>query len=169
MQIEDAKRKFIQSWGTLGSQWGINRTMSQIHALLLITKGELSAEEIMEQLSISRGNANMNIRALMDWGLVNKIIKPGDRKEYFTAGKDIWETARKITYERRKRELEPVMQMIEELKKENIEGGEAGELEAFNKSIDEISVFTAKTNLVLDKFIKSDQNWFYKTLLQLMN
>src|SRR5687768_6692663 len=104
--------------------------MSQIHALLLVSKGELSAEEIMEQLSISRGNANMNIRALMDWGLVTKIIKPGDRKEYFAAGKDIWETARKITYERRKRELEPVMHMIEELRKDHVTGEDAEEVKA---------------------------------------
>jgi len=168
VQIEEAKNKFIQSWGTLGSQWGINRTMSQIHALLLISQHELSAEDIMEQLSISRGNANMNIRALMDWGLVTKSIKPGDRKEYFNAGKDIWEAARKITFERRRRELEPLMQMIEELKKEQIVGEDSSEVEAFNHSINEISNFTSKANQVLDKFIRSDENWFYKTLLQLV-
>ena len=72
MNLEEAKNKFIQSWGTLGSQWGINRTMSQIHALLLVSAEPLSAEDVMEQLNISRGNANMNLRALMDWGLVTK-------------------------------------------------------------------------------------------------
>lgn len=168
MKLEEAKQKFIQSWGTLGSQWGVNRTMSQIHALLLVSKAELSAEQIMAQLNISRGNANMNLRALMDWGLVNKILKPGDRKEYFMAGKDIWETARKITFERRKRELEPVLQIIEELNKEKIEGKDANEVKAFTSAIDDISGFASKTNQVLDKFIRSDENWFYKTLLQLM-
>ena len=95
-------------------------------------------------------------------------MKPGYRKEYFMAGKDIWETARKITFERRKRELEPVLQIIEELNKEKIEGKDADEVKAFTSAIDDISGFASKTNQVLDKFIRSDENWFYKTLLQLM-
>ena len=71
MTIQEGRDKFIQSWGALGTSWGINRTMAQIHALLLISPEPLCAEEIMEALQISRGNANMNLRALMDWGLVN--------------------------------------------------------------------------------------------------
>jgi DNA-binding transcriptional regulator GbsR (MarR family) len=168
MNLEEAKNKFIQSWGTLGSQWGINRTMSQIHALLLVSANELSAEDIMEQLNISRGNANMNLRALMDWGLVTKMNKPGDRKEYFMAGKDMWETARKITYERRKREIEPILQVVNDLKKENITGKNKAEIEAFNETIEELSKFTSKANSIVDKFIKSDENWFYKTLMKLV-
>ncbi len=168
MNLEDAKYKFIQSWGTLGSQWGINRTMSQIHALLLVSANELSAEEIMEQLHISRGNANMNLRALMDWGLVTKMNKPGDRKEYFLAGKDMWETARKITYERRKREIEPILQVVNELKKETITGKNKEEIAAFNETIEGLSKFTGKANAIVDKFIKSDENWFYKTLVKLL-
>ena len=90
MDLQEGKEKFIQSWGALGSNWGINRTMAQIHALLLISPEALSADEIMKELQISRGNANMNIRALIDWGLVYKELKTGERKEYFVAEKDIW-------------------------------------------------------------------------------
>ena len=79
MKLAEAKSQFIQAWGTLGSKWGINRTMAQLHALLMVSPDPLSAEELMEALNISRGNANMNIRDLMDWGLVEKIHKPGDR------------------------------------------------------------------------------------------
>ena len=86
MELEEAKAKFIQAWGTLGSSWGINRTMSQIHALLIVSVDPLTTEEIMDQLKISRGNANMNVRALMDWGLITKELVPGERKEYFQAG-----------------------------------------------------------------------------------
>jgi DNA-binding transcriptional regulator GbsR (MarR family) len=168
MNLDEAKAKFIQSWGTLGSQWGINRTMSQIHALLLVSSAPLSAEDIMEQLNISRGNANMNIRALMDWGLVNKEIKPGDRKEYFYAGKDMWEVARKITYERRKREIEPILQVVNDLNKNEITGKNKEEIEAFNQTIAELNKFTSKANSLVDKFIKSDENWFYKTLMSLI-
>ena len=168
MNLEEAKSKFIQSWGTLGSQWGINRTMSQIHALLLVSAEPLSAEDVMEQLNISRGNANMNLRALMDWGLVTKEIRQGDRKEYFFAGKDMWEVARKITYERRKREIEPILQVVNELKKENITGKNKAEIAAFSDTIEELSKFTNKANSIVDKFIKSDENWFYKTLMKLV-
>ncbi|MCB0624548.1 MAG: transcriptional regulator, partial [Saprospiraceae bacterium] len=81
MDLREGKEKFIQSWGALGSSWGVNRTMAQIHALLLISPEALSADEIMEDLMVSRGNANMNLRALIDWGLVYKELKPGERKE----------------------------------------------------------------------------------------
>ena len=102
MQLDEAKDKFIQAWGSLGSNWGINRTMAQVHALLLITPESLSADEIMGALNISRGNANMNIRALIDWGLVQKELKSGERKEFFVAEKDIWEVARRVMLERKK-------------------------------------------------------------------
>jgi len=168
MNLAEAKNKFIHSWGTLGSQWGINRTMSQIHALLLVSAKPLSTEEIMQELNISRGNANMNLRALMDWGLVEKEHKAGDRKEYFSAGKDIWETARKITAERRKREIEPVLKVLEQLKKETITGDDQEEIKAFMDTIDGIDDFTGKANDIADKFIRSDSNWFYKTLMKLL-
>ncbi|MCW3119892.1 MAG: transcriptional regulator [Chitinophagaceae bacterium] len=169
MDLEEAKKKFIHSWGTLGSQWGINRTMSQIHALLLVSAQPLSTEGIMQDLNISRGNANMNLRALMDWGLISKEHKPGDRKEYFAAGKDIWETARKITAERRKREIEPVLQVLDQLKKESITGGNKEDIMAFQATIQGLDDFTGKANDIVGKFIKSDSNWFYKTLMKLLH
>src|SRR6188474_963118 len=112
MKLNEAQDKFIQAWGTLGSSWGINRTMAQIHALLLVSPDALSTEEIMEDLNISRGNANMNIRALLDWNLVYKELKPGERREYFSAEKDIWKVATQVIRERRKRELEPVLKVL---------------------------------------------------------
>jgi DNA-binding transcriptional regulator GbsR (MarR family) len=104
----------------------------------------------------------------MDWGLVTKETKPGDRKEYFMAGKDMWETARKITYERRKREIEPILQVVNELKKEPVTGKDKEAIAAFNQTIEELSKFTTKANAIVDKFIKSDENWFYKTLMKLL-
>jgi DNA-binding transcriptional regulator GbsR (MarR family) len=105
MELAEAKQKFIESWGKLGSEWGINRTMAQVHALLLITPGDLTTEEIMETLQISRGNANMTLRDLISWGLIEKRHKPGERKEYFYADKDTWTIARQVAKERRKRSL----------------------------------------------------------------
>lgn len=169
MNLTEARQKFINAWGTLGSQWGINRTMSQIHALLLVSAKPLSTEDIMSTLNVSRGNANMNLRALMDWGLVHKEHKPGDRKEYFTAGKDIWETARKITAERRKREIEPILTALGQLRKETITGEDKEEVKNFNRTIESIDDFTRKVDDIGNKFIRSDSNWFYKTLMKLIS
>jgi DNA-binding transcriptional regulator GbsR (MarR family) len=165
MDFKRSKAKFIQSWGTLGSSWGINRTMSQIHALLIINTEPLTTEQIMEELKVSRGNVNMNIRALMEWGLVNKELIPGERKEYFSAGKDIWQVARQIAKERKRREVEPILDVINQVK--NAEG-KGAEVDEFNRMIQEIEDFTNKADTTLDKFIRSDENWFYKTLLTLM-
>lgn len=165
MEFKESKEKFIQSWGVLGSHWGINKTMAQIHALLLISSEVLSTEEIMNELQISRGNANMNIRALMDWGIVTKHFKTGERKDFFFAEKDIWEVARKITKERSKREIEPVIKVLNELK--GVKGNEA-EVKQFNQTLTDLESFTTKLNSVVDKFVKSDEHWFYKNLLKMV-
>lgn len=102
MKLSEAKLQFIASWGAFGTHWGINRTMAQIHALLLITPDPMTQDSIMEQLNISRGNVNMNIRELIDWALVSRVIVPGERKEYFSAEKDIWKVSRLIMKERKK-------------------------------------------------------------------
>lgn len=83
MNLQDAKQQFLQVWGTLGSSWGINRTMAQIHALLMVSHTILSTEDIMEQLQISRGNVNMNLRELMNWNLIYKVMQAGERREFF--------------------------------------------------------------------------------------
>lgn len=92
---------FITQWGAMGSWWGINRTMAQIHALLLITDRALSTDEIMDDLKISRGNPNMNLRDLAGWGLIRSVIRKGERKEYFEAEKDVWKMFCTIVRERK--------------------------------------------------------------------
>ncbi|MHA7100578.1 GbsR/MarR family transcriptional regulator [Roseivirga pacifica] len=166
MQLDEAKQKFIQAWGTLGSAWGINKAMGQIHALLLISEEPLSTEEVMEELHISRGNANMNIRALMDWGIVHKEFKPGDRKEYFKADKDVLELARQVSRERRRREIEPVMRVLEDVQQVN--EGDQKSIEHFKKVTGDLGEFTQQVDGALDKFIRSDKNWFFQVLLKLM-
>ena len=112
MELQEAKDRFVQVWGTLATQWGINRTMAQIHAYLMISPDSLATEDLMTQLQISRGNVSMNLRDLMDWGLVFKELRPGERKEYFFAEKDAWKVAKQVAKERRKRELEPVIKLL---------------------------------------------------------
>ncbi|MFY0600876.1 MAG: HTH domain-containing protein [Cyclobacteriaceae bacterium] len=165
MEYEEAKHKFIQAWGMLGSSWGINKAMAQIHALLLLSKEPLSADEIMEQLQISRGNANMNIRGLIDWGIVQKEFKAGERKEFFLADKDIWELARQVSRERRRREIEPILKVLQQV--QSVEGKEKKEIEEFKSVTGDLLDFSLKIDGMLDKFTKSDQNWFFKLLLKL--
>ena len=166
MKYSEAKAKFIQAWGILGSQWGINKTMAQIHALLLIAPEALSADEIMEELNISRGNANMNIRALIDWGIVEKQHKLGERREYFTAEKDLWNVARQVTSERRKREVTPIIKVLEEV--ENINKNEKGtEVQEFKKMTKELKQFAVKTDNAIGKMIRADKHWFWGSLMKL--
>lgn len=167
MKLADAKRQFIQAWGTIGSEWGINRTMAQVHALLLISNAPLCTEDIMAELNISRGNANMNLRELLNWTLITKELYPGDRKEYFVAEKDIWEVARIIARERKRRELEPVLKVLNGLKEVD-EGKSNAEAKAFMETINNLSAFVGKMDKSVDMMLKADENWFFGTLLKLI-
>ena len=165
MQIDEAKQKFIQSWGSLGSSWGINRTMAQIHALLLISPDPVTQDDIMEELSISRGNVNMNTRDLVDWGLVERVLIPGERKEFFVAEKDIWKVATQIIKERKKRELDPMLKLLGQL--EAIEGDKKDkDVKQFIDTIGGIKKFGNQADKVLDVMIKADENWFLTSLLK---
>lgn len=166
MKLKEAKAEFIQSWGILGSQWGINRTMAQIHALLLVASDPLTAEEIMDQLSISRGNTNMNVRDLMDWDLVQKVIVPGERKEYFKAEKDIWKVATLIMYQRKKRELDPMLKILGKL--ETIEGSQNDkDVKAFTDTVGNIHKFAGQAEKALNTIIKAEENWFWGSFIKL--
>jgi DNA-binding transcriptional regulator GbsR (MarR family) len=162
MELQEGKEKFIQAWGTLGSNWGINRTMAQIHALLLISAEALSAEEIRQELNISMGNANMNVRALIDWGLVYKELKPGERKEYFVAEKDMWEVIRKVITERKKKELEPLVKVLDDI---NAVQGDSIDVEEFKKVVQDMQLFAHKADSTLDNLVKTKQNWLVNTFM----
>ncbi len=168
MNLEEAKEQFIQTWGTLGTNWGINRTMAQIHALLMIAPESLSTEEIMEELNISRGNTNMNIRELISWGLVHKELKAGERKEYFVAEKDIWEVAQCIVRERKRRELDPMRKAIESLGQ--VEGDPKDpKIKAYLAVVHDIQGLSTMADSVLSKFTVMDKNWFVKKILKLFS
>jgi DNA-binding transcriptional regulator GbsR (MarR family) len=165
MDWQEGKEKFLQAWGALGSEWGINRTMAQIHALLMISAQSLSADSVMEELKISRGNANMNLRALMDWGLVYKELRAGDRKEYFVAEKDIWKVVRQIIINRKKKELDPMLKVLDEIS--GIEPT-CPEAEALNKMVHELKLFSSKADSTLEMLVKADSNWFVGTFMKMI-
>lgn len=111
-----AQDRFIAAWGQMGSSWGISRTMAEVFALLYITSEAMNTDEVMERLQISRGNASMSLRALQDWGIIARVHKRGDRKEYFEAERDVWATFKTIARERKKRELDPVLASLYEIR-----------------------------------------------------
>ena len=167
MEFNEAKAQFIQTWGKLGSEWGINRTMAQVHAILLISPKPLCTEDIMEELNISRGNTNMNVRDLINWDLVYKKLVPGDRKEYFEAEKDIWEVARRIIKERKKREVEPVIKVLSQLKQ--IDGdNEISEIKEFTSMMDQLDRFVGKMDKSVNLLINENENKLFSLLFKLL-
>lgn len=166
MELQEARKKFIESWGKLGSEWGVNRTMAQVHALLLISPEALTTEEIMEELSISRGNANMTLRDLIGWGLVEKQHKAGERKEYFFADKNTWNIARQVAKERRKRELDPMLKVLQELS--SVKGDEKDPaFKTFKTSITNIGKLAGNVNKTLETMLKAEENWFWGSLFKI--
>lgn len=113
-KLREAQDQFILEWGRMASSWGINRTMAQIHALLLATGEAYSVDEIIERLHISRGNASMNLRDLMDWGIIHRFRKPGDRKDIYQSSGDMWQVFSKVVKERKRRELDPTVMALRE-------------------------------------------------------
>ncbi len=166
MQYNEAKNKFIQTWGALGSQWGINKTMAQIHALLMVSHEPVSMENIMEELQISRGNASMNLRALMDWGIVYKEYKTGERREFFTAEKDLDELAVKISRERSKREIKPALKILKEVS--TIETNATPQEKHFTEQTGKLYDFVLKADNILDKVTEFNENWLGRMIVKLM-
>lgn len=166
MNLTEAKHQFIASWGAFGTQWGINRTMAQIHALLMVSAEPITQDDIMEQLNISRGNVNMNIRDLITWGLVDRILLSGERKEYFSAEKDIWKVATQIIKERKKRELDPMMKLLATL--ENIDGDKKDkDVKQFIDTVSGIRKFGKKADQMLDVMTKADESWFLTGMMKI--
>jgi len=166
MEYQEAKEKFISTWGSLGTLWGINKAMAQIQALLFISTKPLSMEEIMKELKISRGNTSMNLRQLMDWGIVTKESIPGDRKEYFSTEKDVQELARHIAEERSRREIKPVIKILKDVSSINEDGTE--KTKEFIKQTKALHELAETADAILNKIINQEQNWITKSLIKLI-
>lgn len=112
--VRHTQDQFILEWERLSSSWGINRTMAQIHALLFVSNEPLDVNEIIQRLGISRGNASMNLRELMDWGIVRRFRRPGDRKDTYVSETDPWQMFIRVVRERKRREIDPTAGALRE-------------------------------------------------------
>lgn len=111
---EDVIRKFVEHWGMMARAWGINATMGELFALLFITSEAWTADALREWLRVSRGNVSMNLRELLAWGVVHKVHRQGERRELYYAEKDVWTLFRRILTERKRRELAPTLQLLDQ-------------------------------------------------------
>ena len=168
MKYPTARRHMVQTWGQLSAQWGINRTMGQIHALLMISPEPLTADQIIEELAISRGNVSMNLRNLVEWGVVYKVHVPGDRKEYFLSEKDAWKMALQIARERKRRELDPVINSLHSLQNIDADEGYEKEVEELNKMTAQILDVAMQIDKVLDIGIRSGGQGLVRKLINVL-
>jgi len=112
MKLTNIQQQFILHWGEMGTRWGINRTVAQIHALLFLSPKPLPAEEIAETLNVARSNVSTSIRELESWGIVRAVHVLGERREHYESMKDVWEMFRIIVEQRKRREVDPTLQLL---------------------------------------------------------
>jgi len=115
MDLSPTLSRFVLHWGEMGTRWGVNRTVAQIHALLFITGRPMHAEEIAETLSVARSNVSTSIRELQGWNLVRLVHLAGDRRDHFETSTDVWELLRTVVRERQRREIAPTIDVLREL------------------------------------------------------
>jgi DNA-binding transcriptional regulator GbsR (MarR family) len=156
--LREAQDQFISIWAQMGSTWGIPRTMAEVHALLFVAGRPMNTDEVMQRLRVSRGNASMTLRALVDWGIVTRTHVRGDRKEYFEAEQDVWKLFRTIIRERKKREVDPLLEALRECRlrtdappTRKLNPGAAA-IEAHNRRLDDMLAFMTTVHRISERF-----------------
>lgn len=158
-ELKVVRERFVSLWGRMGSSWGIPRSMAEVHALLFIEGRPMNTDEVMEGLGISRGNASMMLRSLIDWGIVSRTRVRGDRKEYFQTEQDVWQLFRVILRQRKKREIDPLLEALHECreaarpKDDRKLDPEAAEAEALVRRLDEMLEFMHLVDEIAQRFI----------------
>ena len=158
-QLRTAQDLFIRRWGEMGQTWGINRTMAEIHALLYVVGEPLCTDDVMERLNISRGNASMSLRALCDWGIIHRVHKRGERREYFESLSDVWELFSMIVAERKRREMDPVLETIKQcgkmLDEESLgkQAARSAAVQLTRQRLDGMEEFMEVSNKIFQQFI----------------
>src|SRR5438093_5272375 len=172
-QLRTAQDLFIRRWGEMGQTWGINRTMAEIHALRYITGQPLCTDDVMGRLNISRGNASMSLRALCDWGVIRRLHRRGERREYFESLSDVWEMFSIIAAERKRREMDPVLETIKQCQRMLDEGslGKAAKQEAVQltrQRLEGMQEFMEVTNKIFQQFIGNAKSGLTKVVKVLL-
>jgi DNA-binding transcriptional regulator GbsR (MarR family) len=117
-RLQDVEDRFVDLWDTMSALWGISPTMARIHGLLYLTGEALSMDDIMARLTISRGNVSMNLSKLVEWGLVRRVHKRGDRRDYYESLSDVWEMFTLVAQQRKRREIDPIVSTLRRCREE---------------------------------------------------
>jgi DNA-binding transcriptional regulator GbsR (MarR family) len=149
-KLRKAREEFVAQWGALGTQWGINRTMAQIHALLMTAPEPMSTDDVMEALEISRGNAHTNLKELVAWGLVRSVLRRGERREFFEAEKDVWTIFTIVARERKRREIDPALAILARCAEES-DGIDTQEGRAFHEQMRALQDFVSFASKMSDR------------------
>ncbi|SRR5579871_1209554 len=152
MKLNTTEQRFILHWGEMGTRWGINRTVAQVHALLFLSPVPLHAEEIATTLSVARSNVSTSLRELQGWGIVHAIHQLGDRRDHFESVKDVWEIFRIVAEERKRREIAPTLSVIQqcvtELRKADAEATYT------RQRLEEMLEFLTMTSSLFEEFVR---------------
>jgi DNA-binding transcriptional regulator GbsR (MarR family) len=148
----NAKARFVESWGSMGALWGINRSMARIHALLLATREPLGLEEITEALEMSRGNASMCLKELRHWGVVRRIHLTGERRDFYIAEEDIWSMLFRIASERKKREFDPALSALRHV----LDSTDPGD-DLVRERLEELEEILRAMDRLLERFLASEK------------
>ena len=171
--LRTAQDTFIRRWGEMGQTWGINRTMGEIHAFLYITGQPQCTDDVMERLNISRGNASMSLRALCDWGIIRRLHKRGERREYFESLSDVWEMFSIILAERKRREMDPVLETIKQCQRMLDDdalgkGAKAEAVQITRQRLEGMEEFMGITNKLFQQFIGNAKSGLTKVVKVLL-
>ena len=166
LTLAEAKAQFIHTWGVSGAGWGVSKTLAQVHALLLVSPGALSTEEMMEELKISRGKASMTVRELLDWGLIYKELRPGERREYFVAEKDMLQVTRCIIRARKRRELDQMKRSLDQLAALPGDPADA-HYRAFHTALTDIQQLATVSDKLLNRLMQAEKSWFWDKFFKL--
>jgi len=158
---DQVEQRFIELWGDMSSWWGVSRTMAEIHGLLFITSTPHSAEDIQKRLGISRGNVSMNIRTLVEWGLVRRVRKRGDRRDYYESLTDVWEMFTVLASQRKRREIDPIVKTLKQCR-EDLDGLNGSRKDAVKphhhvQRVEELLGFLLTVEKVAEHFFTNNQ------------
>lgn len=151
--LSDSATRFVESWGSLGVLWGLNRSMARIHALFLVTDDPIELDQVAKLLNISRGNASMCLKELRNWGVIQRVHKTGDRQDYYQAESDVWTTFFRIAVERKKREFDPALHNLRHLLSED----DFSESPKTQKRLEDMEELFSTGNTILTALLANEQ------------
>jgi HTH-type transcriptional regulator, glycine betaine synthesis regulator len=161
--LEHVENDFIELWGAMSSLWGVNPTMARIHGVLYITGHQMTMDDIMERLTISRGNVSMNLNKLLEWGLVRRVHRPGDRRDHYESIQDVWEMFATVAAQRKRREIDPLLNTLrrckERLAPETVGAAVAETVQQRSRRINDLLRFLTMMDSLSQRFFESHKSF----------